>query len=96
VATFRRLLLPEEIMLRRYLSLFSSKVFLFPIVFLVLEYFPRSGVFWMIGGVSLFAGFLVHLFFASLRVEALIGRIPRALILIPLAVYGGGWDARSN
>jgi hypothetical protein len=80
-------------MLRRYLSLFSSKVFLFLIVFLVLEYFPIPGVFLMVLGGSLFAGFLVHLFFASLLVEALIGRIPRALIFIPIIVYGGYYAA---
>jgi hypothetical protein len=80
-------------MLRRYLSLFSSKVFLFLIVFLVLEYFPIPGVFLMVLGGSLFAGFLVHLFFTSLLVEALIGRIPRALIVIPIIVYGGYYAA---
>jgi hypothetical protein len=80
-------------MLRRYLSLFSSKVFLFLIVLLALEYFPLTGVFLMIVGGSLFAGFLVHLFFASLFVEALTRRIPRAFVLVPIIVYGGYYAA---
>jgi hypothetical protein len=80
-------------MLRRYLSLFSSKVFLFLIVFLALEYFPLPGVYLMLVGGSLFAGLLVHLFFASLLVEALTGRIPRAFILVPIIVYGGYYGA---
>ena len=80
-------------MLRRYLSLFSSKVLLFLIVFLALEYLPIPGIYLMFAGASRFAGFLVHLFFASLLVEALIGRIPRAAILVPIIVYGGYYAA---
>jgi len=80
-------------MLRRYLSLFSSRVFLFLIVFLALEYFPLTGGFLMLVRGSLLAGFLVHLFFASLFVEALMGRIPRVFILVPIFVYGGYYAA---
>jgi hypothetical protein len=86
-------LLLEKIMLRRHLSLFSSKVFLFLIVFLALEYFPITGVYLMLAGGSLFAGFIVHLFFASMFVEALTGRVPRAFILVPIIAYGGYYAA---
>ena len=75
-------------MLRRYLSTFSSKVFLCLIVFLALEYFPLTGLYLMFLGGAIFAGLLVHLFLASLFVEALVARIPRAFILVPLIVYG--------
>ena len=80
-------------MLRRLLAPFSSKVLLSLIAFLALEYFPLSGLFLMFVGGSLFAGLLVHLFFASLFVEALTGRIPRALIVVPIIVYGGYYAA---
>jgi hypothetical protein len=75
-------------MLRRYLSPFSSKVFVFLLVFLVLEVLPLPGIYLMFLGGSLFAGLLVHLLLASLFVEALIGRIPRAFVVIPIIAYG--------
>jgi hypothetical protein len=80
-------------MLRRYLSPFSSKVFVFLLVFLALEVLPLPGIYLMFLGGSLFAGLLVHLLLASLFVEALTGRIPRALILVPIIAYGGYYAA---
>jgi hypothetical protein len=76
-------------MLRRYLSPFSSKVFVFLLVFLVLEVLPLPGIYLMFLGGSLFAGLLIHLLLASLFVEAVTARVPRALILIPIIAYGG-------
>jgi hypothetical protein len=80
-------------MLRRYLSTFSSKVFLCLIVFLALEYFPLTGLYLMFLGGAIFAGLLVHLFLASLFVEALMARIPRVFILVPLIAYGAYYAA---
>ena len=80
-------------MLRRYLSLFSSKVLIFLIVFLALEYSPIPGLYLMLMGGAVFAGFLVHLFFASLFVEVLTRRVPRAFILVPIIAYGGYYAA---
>jgi hypothetical protein len=80
-------------MLRRYLSPFSSKVFVFLLVFLALEVLPLPGLYLMFLGGSLFAGLLVHLLLASLLVEALMGRIPRALILVPIIAYGAYYAA---
>ncbi len=80
-------------MLRRFLSPFSSKVLLFLIVYLALEYSPIPGIYLMLVGVSRFAGFLVHLLFASLVVEAVTGLIPRAIIAIPIIVYGAYYAA---
>jgi hypothetical protein len=39
------------------------------------------------------AGLLVHLFFASVLVEAATGRIPRAFVLVPIIAYGGYYAA---
>jgi hypothetical protein len=80
-------------MLRRLLSPFSSKVFVFLLIFLALEVLPLPGLYLTFLGGSLFAGLLVHLFLASLLVEALIGRIPRALILVPIIAYGAYYAA---
>src|SRR3984885_9116858 len=80
-------------MLRRYLSPFSSKVFVFLLLFLALGGLPLPGFYLIFLGGSLFAGLLVHLLLASLVVEALMGRIPRALILVPVLAYGGYYAA---
>jgi hypothetical protein len=80
-------------MLRRYLSPFSSKVFVFLLVFLVLEVLPLPGIYLMFLGGSLFAGLLIHLLLASLFVEALIGRIPRTFVVIPIIAYGAYYAA---
>jgi hypothetical protein len=80
-------------MLRRYLSSFSGKVFLCLIAFLALEYFPLTGLYLMFLGGPIFAGLLVHLLLASLFVEALMARIPREFILVPLMAYGGYYAA---
>ncbi len=80
-------------MLRRLLSPFSSKVFLSLTAFLVLEYLPIPGIYLMFLGGAIFAGILIHLLFASLFVEALMARIPRAFILVPLIAYGAYYAA---
>jgi len=80
-------------MLRRYLSPFSAKVFLFLLVFLALEVLPLPGIYLMLLGGSRFAGLLVHLLLASLFVEAVMGRVPRALILVPIIAYGAYYAA---
>jgi hypothetical protein len=86
---FKRLSALESSMLRRFLASFSSKVFICLIAYLALEYSPIPGIYLMFMGGAIFAGLLVHLLFASLFVEALMARIPRAFILVPLIAYGG-------
>jgi hypothetical protein len=90
---FKHCWLSDKVMLRRYLSPFSSKVFVFLLIFLALEVLPLPGLYLTFLGGSLFAGLLVHLLLASLLVEALIGRIPRAFVLIPIIAYGAYYAA---
>ena len=80
-------------MLRRILSSVSSKVLIVLIIFLALEYVPLTGIFLMLVAGPFIAGLLVHLFFASVFVEAATGRIPRAFVLAPIIVYGGYYAA---
>jgi hypothetical protein len=80
-------------MLPHFLTRVSSIVLLCLIVFLVLEYFPPTGIYLMFLGGPLLAGLLVHVFFASLLVEALTGRIPRAFVIVPIVAYGGYYAA---
>jgi hypothetical protein len=54
-----------------------------------LQYFPIPGVFLMIFGAALITGLLVHVFLASLFVEALMRRVPPVLVLVPIVAYGG-------
>jgi hypothetical protein len=80
-------------LLRRILSSFSTKVLVVLIVFLALEYVPFTGIFLMLVAGGLIAGWLVHLLFAVVLVEAATGRLPRAFIVIPILAYGGYYAA---
>ncbi len=59
----------------------------------VLQLSPFPGVILMMFGAALLAGLLVHVFLATLAVEALIGRIPRILVAIPILAYGAYYGA---
>jgi hypothetical protein len=50
---------------------------------------PIPGIFFLLFGAPLIAGLLVHVFLATLFIEAVIGRIPRTLVVVPLLAYGG-------
>ena len=60
---------------------------------LLLQLFPSTGVLLMILGGSLLAGLLVHVFLLALFAEAMMRRISRAWIVIPLAAYGAYYAA---
>lgn len=54
----------------------------------VLQLSPFPGVILMMFGAALLAGLLVHVFLGALAIEALIGRIPRIFVAIPILAYG--------
>jgi len=57
---------------------------------LVLLQLPAiPGVILMMFGAPLLAGLLVHIFLGALFVESIVGRLPRALVAVPLLAYGG-------
>lgn len=58
-----------------------------------LELLPVPGVILMIFGAPILAGALVHLFLVSLFIEAMVRRIPRALVIIPALAYGAYYVA---
>jgi hypothetical protein len=60
---------------------------------IILQLSPFPGIYFMFFGGAILTGQLVHLFLASLFVESIIGRIPRALIAIPLLAYGAYYVA---
>jgi hypothetical protein len=76
-------------MLPRPFSLVSFDSLLALIALAALQYFPIPGAFLMIFGAALITGLLVHVFLASLFVEALMRRVPRVLVLVPILAYGG-------
>jgi hypothetical protein len=55
---------------------------------ILLQLYAVPGVFLMILGGALLAGFLVHVFLVALAIEALFGRIPRLFGAIPILAYG--------
>ena len=67
-----------------------SLIFLLALAVLIgLQAIPIVGVVLMLFGSVFIAGFAVHAFLVGLAVEALTGRVSRALIAIPLLAYGG-------
>jgi hypothetical protein len=80
-------------MLRRCFSLVSFDALLAFVGLMALQYFPFPGVILMMFGGALVAGLLVHLVMASLFVEALIRRVPRGLMMVPVLAYGGYYVA---
>ena len=54
---------------------------------------PFPGVILMMFGAGLLAGLLFHVALIALFIEALIGRVPRMLALVPLLAYGGYYIA---
>jgi len=53
-----------------------------------LQAFPITGIYLMLMGAALWCGFAAQAFLLGLFVEAILGRIPRLLIIVPLAAYG--------
>jgi hypothetical protein len=66
----------------------TFRVFLALIALLVLQWFPVTGIFLIFLLSPLWAGILVHVILISLLIEAFVGRLPRFLMIVPLAAYG--------
>ncbi len=70
------------------------------VVLIALQILPIPGIYLMILGAPLLAGLLVHVLLASLFLELIFGRIPRAFAAIPVLAYGAyyadylheGWE----
>ncbi len=60
---------------------------------LALQALPFTGIFLMMFGAGLLSGLLVHALLASVAVESIFGRLPRAFILLPVALYGAYYAA---
>jgi hypothetical protein len=71
-----------------FFKTFSGIALLAIIALVVLQAVPYTGIFLMIFGGAALAGLLVHAFLIGLFAEAFIGRVPRALVAIPLIAYG--------
>jgi hypothetical protein len=59
------------------------------VALLALQAFPYTGIILMMLGAALLVGLLIHVFLIGLAVEAFLGRIPRALAVIPVVAYAG-------
>jgi hypothetical protein len=88
--TLQRQLLTKGIeMLPRLFSLVSFDSFLALLALAALQYFPIPGVFLTFFGAAFVTGLLVHIFLASLFVEALMHRVPRVFVAVPILAYAG-------
>jgi hypothetical protein len=73
----------------RLASLFSVWALIAFAVLGLLQLFPYTGVILMVLGGALWCGLAVHAFLIGLGVEAALGRVPRFLLVVPLAAYSG-------
>jgi hypothetical protein len=55
--------------------------------------FPYTGIILMFAGAAFLTGLLVHVFLIALFVEAIARRVPRFLMIIPVATYGAYYAA---
>jgi len=72
--------------LRRSLSFWLLSAF---IIVWLLQVFPGTGIFLMLVGAAVWNGFLLLAFMIMLFIEALVGRVPRWMALIPILFFGG-------
>jgi hypothetical protein len=78
------------------IAMFKSPSFLAligAIAMIILQLWPFPGVIMMGLGGSLLSALLIHVFLISLFVEAVIGRLPRFFVVIPIAAYGAYYVA---
>jgi hypothetical protein len=68
---------------------FSLWAFIAFLLLFLLQVFPFPGLYLMFIGGALLCGIALHAALLGIAVEALLGRLPRVLIIIPLAAYGG-------
>jgi len=73
----------------RLTSLFSVWALIAFAVLGLLQLFPYTGVILMVLGGALWCGLAVQAFLIGLGVEAALGRVPRFLLVVPLAAYAG-------
>src|SRR5215470_6324519 len=72
----------------------SFWAFLALIALVALAWFPATGPFLWFFAVPLLVGpLLVHIFLVALLVEGFTGRVPRILMIVPLAAYGAYYAA---
>lgn len=75
--------------MKRLFRLFSFWAFLVAAILFALQAFPPTGIFLMFLGAGLFTALLIHAGLVALFVEALTKRVPRFLMIVPIALYGG-------
>jgi hypothetical protein len=73
----------------RLKSSFSFWALVLFVALLALQWFPLPGIYLMFVGGPLWCGLAAHAVLLGLLVESVLGRVPRFLIIVPLAAYGG-------
>jgi hypothetical protein len=73
--------------MRRVTRLVSFWAFVVFAALVALQVFPYTGIFLMIVGAAFVTGLVLHVFLIAVFVEAIVGRLPRYLIVIPIAAY---------
>ena len=69
--------------------LLSFRIFCAFIITWILQVIPITGIFLMMVGASFFCGLLLLAFMIVIFIEALVGRVPRWMLLVPIIFFGG-------
>src|ERR1700722_9542070 len=77
------------IFMSRISKSFSFWAFVAFISLFALQLSPFPGFYLMLFGGAMWCGLAVHAMLLGLVVEASLARVPRVLIIVPLAAYGG-------
>src|SRR4051794_4789471 len=75
--------------MRPMLKTVSGTALIVIAILLVLQVSPPTGAILAILGGPIWIGVWIHIFLLALAIEAWVGRIPRALVAIPLLAHGG-------
>lgn len=72
---------------------FSTAILAILAVFLILQWFPYTGILLMLVGGPIWSAVLINLFLIALAIEVVVGRVSRLWFLLPIIFYGGYWIA---
>ncbi len=68
-------------------------LFLAALTLFLLQWYPNTGIVLMVLGAGPVNALLIHLFLLALFIEALVGRVRPAFIVLPVLAYGGYYGA---
>ncbi|WP_299869714.1 hypothetical protein [uncultured Hoeflea sp.] len=72
---------------------FSIAILVILVVFLILQWFPYTGILLLLVGGPILSAVLINIFLIALFIEVVVRRLSRFWLLLPMVFYGGYWVA---